>query len=197
MKNTIDLLTIEEAKKLPPEILQCKASKDFNGYIDDDENCCWWLRSTANISDYVAVVVWSFGAVHNYGLCVNYFDVAVRPALRIEESLVNKLPRTKKGYVIYLNTKWIDISEYVGSPCLLKKKCIKEAHRFDGKSNNYDQSEIKDFIEKWYEKKLKKYCVEEDENVPEPITVQFTCNNISIEKPITEAFCKEVKYEPR
>lgn len=38
----IDLLTIEEAKKLPVEILQCKAPKDFNGYINDENgDCCW------------------------------------------------------------------------------------------------------------------------------------------------------------
>lgn len=197
MKNTIDLLTIEEAKKLPLEILQCKPPKYFDGYMNEENgNCFWWLRSPGD-SSIDSTAVRSSGYVDEDAGFVFNDSRAVRPALRIEESLIKTLPRTKKGYVMYLNTKWIDISEYVGSPCLLKKKCMKEAHIFDGKSNNYEESEVKNFIEKWYEKKLKKYCVEEDENVFEPVTVQFTCNNISIKKPITEAFCNEVKYEAR
>lgn len=154
MKNTIDLLTIEEAEKLPIEILQCKTPKDFNGYINDENgDCCWWMRSPGINSTHAAVVL-ATGAVNVDGDDVDTAVRAVRPALRILGSLLNTLPRTKKGYVIYLNTKWIDISDYLGYPCLLKKKCMKESHRFDGKSNNYNRSEIKNFIEKWYKRKV-------------------------------------------
>lgn len=151
----IDLLSVEEAKKLPPEILQCKAPKNFDGYIDD-ENCCWWLRSTGYGSSRAAVVE-SSGAIEEDGIIVNCDIIAVRPLLKITESLLKTLPRKKKCYVKYLNTKWIDISDYLGYPCLLKKKCLKKAHRFDSKSNNYEESEIKKFIEDWYKRKVKKY----------------------------------------
>lgn len=157
----IDLLTIEEAEKLPPEILQCKAPKDFDGVVDDEDiTCCWWLRSPGYESRTAAFVGLS-GDVCVSGVDVNCDYSAVRPALRILGSLLNTLPRTKKGYVIYLDTKWIDISEYVGSPCLLKKKCMKEAHIFDGKSNNYEESEIKEFIEDWYRRKVKESEIKE------------------------------------
>lgn len=155
----IYLLTIEEARKIPGDILRCKVPKDFNGFIGNKNKCNWWLRSPGRRSWSAAVVLASddvYDDVYDYGYDVRYDFCAVRPVLRIEESLINTLPRTKKGYVMFLGTKWIDISEYVGSPCLLKKKCMKEAHRFDGKSNNYDQSEVKKFIEDWYRRRVKK-----------------------------------------
>lgn len=32
----IDLLTTEEARKIPGDILRCKAPMNFNGYIDEE-----------------------------------------------------------------------------------------------------------------------------------------------------------------
>lgn len=157
----IYLLTIEEARKIPGDILRCKASKDFDGLVDDeDRNCCWWLRSPGYESRTAAVVGLS-GDVCVSGVDVDCDYSAVRPALRILGSLLNTLPRTKKGYVIYLDTKWIDISDYLGYTCLLKKKCMKESHRFDIKSNNYEESEVKKFIEDWYRRSLVKNFIEE------------------------------------
>ena len=152
----IDLLTIEEAEKLPPEILQCKAPKNFDGYIDkENRNCHWWLRSPGLYSRDAAIVG-SSGAVYDYSSNVYLDNIAVRPALRSEEPLIKTLQKTEKGCVKYLGTTWIDISDYLGYQCLLKKKCLKKPHRFDAKSNNYDSSEVKKFIEGWYRKKLKK-----------------------------------------
>lgn len=138
MEMKIDLLSFEEARKLPVEILQCKAPKSFNGFIDNrNRNCRWWLRSPGYFSDY-AVLVEPYGTFCGCGngFIVYCDNIAVRPALRIEKALIEKLPRTKKGYVVYLDTKWIDISEYIGNPCLLKKKCLREASYFDLKSND-------------------------------------------------------------
>lgn len=156
----IDLLTIEKARKIPGDILRCKAPKDFDGIIYNDDICCWWLRSPGDGSMNAAVVLPS-GAVDGDGYNVDTAVRAVRPTLRILGSLLNTLPRTKKGYVIYLDTKWIDISDYLGYPCLLKKKCMKESHRFDIKSNNYEESEVKKFIEDWYRRSLVKNFIEE------------------------------------
>lgn len=157
----IYLLKIEEARKIPGDILRCKAPKDFDGVVDDEDiTCCWWLRSPGYESRTAAFVGLS-GDVCVSGVDVNCDYSAVRPALRILGSLLNTLPRTKKGYVIYLDTKWIDISDYLGYPCLLKKKCMKESHRFDIKSNNYEESEVKKFIEDWYRRSLVKNFIEE------------------------------------
>lgn len=152
----IDLLTTEEARKIPGDILRCKAPMNFNGYIDEENKCCWWLRSPGYDSRSAAAVG-SSGDIHVSGLNVNYDYNAVRPALRSEEPLIKTLPKTEKGCVKYLGTTWIDISDYLGYQCLLKKKCLKKPHRFDYKSNNYDQSEVKNFIEKWYMRKVEKY----------------------------------------
>ena len=151
IKMKIDLLTIEEVKKLPQEISQCKAHEYFDGYINEENrNCIWWLRSPG-YRDITAAFVSSYGSVYRSGNYVNHKFYAVRPVLRIEEeSLIKTLPRTKKGYVIYLNTKWNDISEYVGSPCLLKKKCLRNASCFDLESNDYFKSHIKRLIEYWF-----------------------------------------------
>lgn len=149
IKMKIDLLTIEEAEKLPPEILQCKPPKNFDGYINEGNgNCCWWLRSPGLYSRNAAIV-WSFGNVNIYGNYVDDYNVAVRPTLEIDEYLIKALPRTKKGYVVYLNTKWIHVTKYLGFPCLLKKKCLSESSFFDLRSNNYEISHIKRLIEDW------------------------------------------------
>ena len=128
------LLSAEEARKIPQDILAL-------------EDGWWWLRSPGNYSKG-ATVVYDDGSVSNSGRGINNGMVAVRPAIHIEAGQLNFLYRTKKGYV-KLGTKpngkpikWIDISEYVGRPCLLMKKPI-EQHRFDEKSNDYNTSEIK------------------------------------------------------
>ena len=152
----IDLLSVEEAKKLPVEILQCKAHRYFNGYTDRSQNCHWWLRSPGLYSRDAAIV-WSSGTAYGYSSNVYLDNIAVLPALRSEEPLIKTLPKTEKGCVKYLDTTWIDISDYLGYQCLLKKKCLKKPHRFDAKSNNYEESEIKKIIEDWYKRKVKKY----------------------------------------
>ena len=141
-----DLLTIEEALKLPKEILRCEVPKGFNGYTVD-EKCCWWLRSPGY--DKNAAFVNTNGFINAYGDNV-YNECAIRPILRIDQSLLYSLPRTKKGYVKCAGIKWIDISSYLGEPCLLKKKCLEKTDQFDEKTNNYEQSKIKAFLENWF-----------------------------------------------
>ena len=154
----IDLLTVEEAKKLPKKIRMCDVPKKFDGYIFNNK-CWWWLRSPGYFSTYAAVVVAS-GAVGEY--CNFVFDdfSAVRPVIRVTEN-IDDMEETKDGFIRYLGTKWINITEYIGTTCLLKKKCLKNPHRFDAKSNDYEKSEIKKYLEDWYKLRQEKYGKEE------------------------------------
>lgn len=125
------LLSKEEALKIPQDILAC--------------DNCWWLRSPGGTSNYAVPVSYS-GIVYPSGSFVSYGSYAVRPALLLSSPLSElNFERTKKGYV-KLGTngkpiKWIDISEYIGKPCLLMKKPY-ECYRFDGMSNVYETSGI-------------------------------------------------------
>lgn len=150
----IDLLTIEEAKKLPEDILICKTPKGFNSYSYIDNACWWWLRSPGYNSEFAAVVDAS-GAVDVDGDFVDNDHNAVRPVIRVTD--LNDMEETDDGYIRYLGTKWVNITDYTGVVCLLKKKCLKNPHRFDAESNDYEKSEIKKYLEDWYQRRLEKY----------------------------------------
>jgi hypothetical protein len=152
----IDLLTVEEAKKLPKEIRICDASKKFVGYVSNNNKCCWWLRSPGRASKDAAVVDAS-GAVNELGNYVIDDILAVRPVIRVTDENIDDMEEIGDGYIRYLGTKWIDITDYIGTVCLLKKKCLKRPHRFDSASNDYEKSEIKEYIESWYQRRKKKY----------------------------------------
>lgn len=125
------LLSVEEAKKIPQDILACGS--------------WWWLRSPGCDADYAAGVNYC-GRVSKSGYYVHYPYACVRPALYLRSDMSN-FERTKKGYIKFGHKpndkfiKWIDISTYVGFPCLLMKK-LYEYHRFDKESNLYEASEI-------------------------------------------------------
>lgn len=128
------LLSKEEALKIPQDILAC--------------DNCWWLRSPSSIS-YYAMYVTHNGYVYRGGDYVFNVSFAVRPALLLSSPLSElNLERSKKGYVKLGRKvngkpiKWIDISEYIGRPCLLMKKPY-EHYIFDGMSNVYETSVIK------------------------------------------------------
>ena len=132
------LLSKEEVRKIPKDILSCG---DW-----------WWLRSPG-IGFVYALYVSSYGNVDRYGNYVYYDYYAVRPALILSSPLSElNLEKTGKGYIKLGKKengkpiKWIDISEYIGKPCLLMKKPY-EYHRFDAKSNVYATSEIKARLE--------------------------------------------------
>ena len=152
----VDLLTAEEAKKLPEDIRMCDTPKKFGGYISNNNKCWWWLRSPGNYSFYATVVDES-GAVYEGGKHVNNVSNAVRPVIRVTDENIDDMEETEDGYIRYLGTKWIDITDYIGTVCLLKKKCLKRPHRFNSASNDYEKSEIKEYIEEWYRRRQEKY----------------------------------------
>ena len=93
-QDQVFLLSITEANKYfsSDGARQCKPT-DYavaNGALESDNgNCWWWLRSPG-ISDNNAVFVYFDGDVSGRGSCVNYSEVAVRPALWIDWNAANQ-----------------------------------------------------------------------------------------------------------
>lgn len=157
----IDLLTIEEVKKLPREIRKCKTPQNYNGFIHSStsKSCIWWTRTPQNdIDDDISYIyyVGYDGQISKYlTMLITDLYTGVRPILKFRTlASIDMLPQTKKGYIKFLNTTWINISDYIGYPCLLKRKSLKKARHFDRNTNAYGTSELKKYLEKWLKKKL-------------------------------------------
>lgn len=87
--NTTDkvfLLSITEVNKyFTSDSAKCMGTEYCNAQraLEDDSGVYWWLRSPGGSSNHAAGVT-DYGFVDNYGLGVNYSNIAVRPALWID-----------------------------------------------------------------------------------------------------------------
>ncbi len=120
----ITLLTADEYKRYEPQIPT----------INDR----WWLRSPCSGKLYAAYVS-DAGGVPNYGDRVNTDDDAVRPALKSE---IIDLPIGKQ--IIALGNRWtvIDTGLAISNESVAHR-------RFDVKSNDWETSELKVWLEEW------------------------------------------------
>ena len=129
---SIYLLSFKEAKDLPLSVLS-------NGSF-------WWLRSKGDKRG-LATMVDNVGYFYPYcfvdGIC------GVRPAIRIKGLKLNNIIRVGDT-VDLLGME----AQYIGNNSILLRENI-SAHRFDAKSNEYEISEIKKYIEDWLEEKMK------------------------------------------
>lgn len=104
--------------------------------IPIDNNEYWWLRSPAK-NYFDAMYVRMDGSVCDHGAPVNYSYAGVRPALRIP------IP---KGYKVGDKIKvGSTMCTMVAFDLLLVDQGIC-SHSFDTSNNNYDTSEIKEYI---------------------------------------------------
>ncbi len=128
----ISLLTLEEVEQLPGSI---------RFYA-----CSWWLRSAGYTSHHAAWVNHD-GSTFGLGEPVNYDFCAVRPTLTISnlESLNLKI-----GDV--LTIKGEEYRYIGGNKALYNDEVV--CHRFDEESNNYEQSDIKKIVDKWFEERV-------------------------------------------
>lgn len=120
----ITLLTVEEYKRYKPQI----------PHVND----WWWLRSPGCDQDYAADVS-SAGVVSLTGYGVDSDYGAVRPALR------SKIIDLSVGeQVIALGNRWtvIDTGLAISNEVVARK-------RFDGNSNDWETSELKEWLEEW------------------------------------------------
>ena len=120
------LLTIEEAKNLSIEFLTY-------------ENW-WWLQSPGHDPSHAARIDYG-GLVHSNGIYVDYTSGAVRPAL-VCENVDDYLQVGEEYYIDVF--KWL----YVGEDKFLYND-DSICHCFDTKSNNYENSSIKRFLDSW------------------------------------------------
>ena len=113
----------------------------------------WWLRSPGYDSSDAAYVNF-YGDVFYDGDCVDYDDYCVRPALKISNlessNLIGDVFEVGdwKFKVISKNLAWL-YEQDIGK------------HIFDAKTNVYEQSEIKQFVDDWFEREIKPFLPKE------------------------------------
>ena len=95
----------------------------------------WWLRSPGTFS-YYAVVINSDSDFADYGYYVHNRYVCVRPSFRVPNF------KSKIGSKIFIENTLCTVidTDYVLSDIVICR------HKFDKESNDYDKSEIKQFI---------------------------------------------------
>ena len=120
----ITLLTAEEYEK----------HKDRIPIVND----WWWLRSPGRNQAYAAHVS-TDGSVYSYGYSVDFSYYAIRPALK--SSILN-LPIGKS--FIALGNRWVMIDKGFAI-----SQYIIDRMRYDTKSNKWETSEIKQWLEEW------------------------------------------------
>ena len=129
------LLSIEESENL--------LTNEERSY-----HCWWWLRSPGYFS-YNAADVSSDGDVYYYGIYVDDGYRCVRPALQISNLKSSDLQigdtfevGDYNFRVISENLAWM-YAQDIGQ------------HIFDKKTNIYEQSEIKQFVDDWFDEEIK------------------------------------------
>jgi hypothetical protein len=132
------LLSTDEA-----ESLLTKKEKAYHDW--------WWLRSPGMYQHYAANVT-SGGSVNYYGDRVNYVYDCVRPALIINLKSSNY----KIGDTFKFGNKAFKIISDNSAFCLedIGTHCFREDPEAPD-ANDYDASDVKKFIDAWFEKTLK------------------------------------------
>lgn len=125
------LLTTEEAKQLPQEILTTVADN-------------WWLRSPGISNENAACVFGKHGYVHPYGDCADK-EFGVRPAITFVSSDLEVGDKfITFGYewtVVFPNKALCD--DVIGYSAFRKDWQMPDA-------NDYEKSDIKKYIDSWF-----------------------------------------------
>lgn len=134
-KNKLFLLSVSEVEKYLPY-------RESRICLSDGKPCLWWLRSPGYFTSSIAYMNRN-GYLDRYGIYVGRNNNAVCPALHLNPDYLKSLERTEKGYVEFGNMKWLVLNEDTG--LLLSKEAVAR-HLFDAESNNYEQSEIRTYM---------------------------------------------------
>lgn len=132
------LLSVEEVELVP---------EDLRSY-----STWWWLRSPGCDSEHAASVYRNV-PVNDFGHGVNHGRGAVRPALLIKDLESSNL---KIGDIILFDNKEFEIIS--DSLAFCKTGIAHHCFNSDRKkqdANIYETSEIKKFVDKWFEKSKK------------------------------------------
>ena len=109
----------------------------------NDRRCKWqgdyidyWLLRTPGSDGMVACANDYEGEEQDVGRT----DMPIRPALYLDIAHLKTLPRTPDGYIKFGGRKWLLLSKNTGM--MLSKEAVAQ-HRFDEKSNDYMESDIR------------------------------------------------------
>ena len=152
MNKTIDtknivsatLLSIEEYEKYGEMIPPVEVPP-----VEED----WFLRSAGIIDNTAAVVCGENGHVEDYGYSVN-FEFGVRPVLQISnpESMNlesgDTFPFGKQTFT-YLGEGLAICNDCIG-------KCVFRERRKASNANDYEKSDVKKYVDDWFEKAKEK-----------------------------------------
>lgn len=135
----VDLLTVKEALKLPVEIL---AHRDR-----------YWLKDQGNDFYHVADV-WADGVVNEAGINSYHINTVLRPVLVLED--LDQSDFEIGDYFWFADLRWLIINEEHAF-------CMQDLghHNFNGDNtiataNQYEYSDAKKFLDKWWSEKGKK-----------------------------------------
>ena len=106
--------------------------------VDED----WWLRSHGSFKDTVTVVL-KDGSVQSHGYAVHFNDIGVRPTLRVRTENSNILS-IQEEVEIY-DKEWIILNIDGYDVFLISKNIITE-RMFDKEDNNWENSNLKDWL---------------------------------------------------
>lgn len=129
---SVDLLSVEEAETIPRWVCS-------NG-------SWWWLQSSGYRSDRALFVGTEGIAYTVIGSSVDDNEGSVRPALEI-----SNLPNLTIGETVEVFGL---LAQYIGNDSALLCEPI-GYHRFDEESNDYETSEIKSYLDGWFEERKK------------------------------------------
>ena len=143
------LLSVEEAKNLDKEIL--KADKD------------WWLRSPAHYANYATCVGGDSGCVYIAGSNVKG-NFGVRPALKLSNLESSNLQIWDK--FTFGNHDFTIISDCYALCNDCVGRCTFRKDSEAENANKYEASDIKGYVEAWFEK-VKEQSLEERDSEEE------------------------------
>lgn len=124
------LLSTDEAEALPLRLRQYKS--------------WWWLRSSIPYSDLAACVNYD-GSVDCFASYIDDDGSDIRPALQIKNFENSNL---EIGDILKFENKEFEIISDTLAFCTTDIG----KHRFDTDHNNYEKSEVKKYVDEWFEK---------------------------------------------
>lgn len=161
----VDILTVEEAKKLPIELLTCFTPKfspaaekiknqHLNEYIIDYDKVGvdYWLNTPGEFINTVALVRFTKVQAYIDTQGENQYSkmVGVRPVIRYSEEEYEPLRRKKQMWIC--EDVWKNITDIIGEPAFLKSQAVPDLFLFSTstlKDNPYEMSELKTNVDQW------------------------------------------------
>lgn len=147
----IERLKGKEASECADSNIFLLSTEEYKKYKDKIPhiNCGWWLRSPGYYSQ-TAVVISGGGIVQYAGYSVHLSNFGVRPVLRCLPNFLGQWRFADTNDRIFrCGMTWIKIDEnlYIAEVPIAFR-------RFDEKDNNYQTSEIRQFLLNWCKERV-------------------------------------------